>query len=40
VTFVQTSWGNRGGAATERQVGKMRKSSVPLAPTESMAGTP
>jgi mono/diheme cytochrome c family protein len=40
VTFVQTSWGNRGGSATERQVAKVRKSSVPLAPTVSVAGTP
>jgi mono/diheme cytochrome c family protein len=29
VTFVQTSWGNRGGRATERQVAKLRQASTP-----------
>ncbi|WP_176059308.1 cytochrome c [Paraburkholderia sp. BCC1876] len=29
VTFVQTSWGNRGGAASDRQVAKLRKASTP-----------
>ena len=28
VTFVQTSWGNRGGGATERQVTKLRRQVV------------
>jgi alcohol dehydrogenase (quinone), cytochrome c subunit len=30
VTFVQTSWGNKGAAATASQVAKIRKSAKPL----------
>ncbi|OXC72728.1 cytochrome c [Caballeronia sordidicola] len=30
VTFVQTSWGNQGGGATERQVAKLRHWAAPL----------
>lgn len=30
VTFIQTSWGNRGAAATADQVAKVRKISVPV----------
>lgn len=32
VTFLQTSWGNQGGAATARQVAALRKTSPPVQP--------
>lgn len=32
VTFIQQSWGNRGGAATAEQVAQMRNKATPVAP--------
>ena len=32
VTFIQTSWGNKGGSATADQVAAIRKTAVPVAP--------
>lgn len=39
VTFVQQSWGNKGGAATADQVAKLRKTSEPVTPAPHF-GTP
>jgi len=32
VSFIQTSWGNQGGAATASQVAALRKTSLPVQP--------
>jgi mono/diheme cytochrome c family protein len=32
VSFIQTSWGNQGSPATAKQVAKVRKIAIPLAP--------
>jgi len=40
VTFVQTSWGNRGGKATEPQVANLRKFAELPASAAQVTGTP
>jgi hypothetical protein len=37
VTFIQTSWGNRGTPVTAAQVAKVRKLSVPVEPSQTEA---
>ncbi len=39
-TFIQQSWGNKGGAATADQVAKLRKIATPVAPAEPVGAAP
>lgn len=40
VNFIQTSWGNKGGTVTAKQVAKVRKTAVPVAPLTAAAFAP
>lgn len=37
VNFIQTSWGNKGGTTTAKQVAKVRKTAVPVQPLTAAA---
>ncbi|MET0319582.1 MAG: cytochrome c [Duganella sp.] len=40
VNFIQTSWGNRGGETTAREVAKVRKIAIPVKPLTAAAFAP